>query len=115
MKPQTALIGTNGAVELHTVANVHMHFATVVDPWHPERDNALRLDNALHNLGFFKLWMLVVHVLYGNEHFSHSLKILQFARMLRLQRLHDFFHFHSISVLMSLIIGSHSVMLTGQI
>ena len=65
MEAQTALVRANGAVELHAVADVHLYFALVVYPGHTEHDDTLGLDDALDNLGLFKFWMLVVHVLDG--------------------------------------------------
>ena len=63
MEAQSALVRADGAVELHAIANVHLHLALVVNPRHAERGDALWLHDALDNLGFFKLGMLVVDVL----------------------------------------------------
>ena len=51
VEPQTALVGTDGRVELHTVAAVDLDLASVIDPGHTEHDDALRLDKALDQAG----------------------------------------------------------------
>ena len=38
MEPQAALVGADGAVELHAVAAVHLHLALIVHPGHAEKD-----------------------------------------------------------------------------
>ena len=63
MEAQTALIRTDGTVELYTVAEVHLHFALVVNPRHAECNDALRFDDALYDLGLLKLWMLIIDIL----------------------------------------------------
>ena len=73
METQSALVGTDSRVELYAIAEVHLNLTLVVDPGHTERDDALRLYDALHNLRLLKLRMLVVDVLDGFEHFSNSL------------------------------------------
>ncbi len=99
VEAQTALVGANGAVELHAVADVHLHLALVVDPGHAERDDALRLHEALHYLGLFKLGVLVVYVLDALQDFAHCLQELRLARVLALQALHNFLNFHSFTIL----------------
>ena len=64
VETQSALIGTDGAVELHAVTRVDLYVAVVVNPRHPEYDDALGLHQALNNLSFLKLRMLVVDILY---------------------------------------------------
>ena len=63
MKAQTALIRTDGAVELHTIADVDVYFAFIVNPRHAECQHSLGLYYALDNLCLLKFWMLVVHIL----------------------------------------------------
>ena len=62
VETKTALIRTDSAVELHAIADVHLHLALVVDPGHTESGDALRLYDALNDLGFFEFRMLVVNV-----------------------------------------------------
>ena len=97
MEAEAALVGADGAVELHAVADVDLHLALVVDPRHAERRDALRLDDALHNLRFLELGVLVIDVLDALQHFADSLKELSLARMLLLQALHDFLYVHSVT------------------
>ena len=47
METQSALIRTNGAVELHTIARIDVHLALVVSPRHAEHDHTLWLNEAL--------------------------------------------------------------------
>ena len=41
MEPQAALVGSNGAVELDTVAVVDLHLPLVIYPGHPEQNDTL--------------------------------------------------------------------------
>ena len=66
MEAQAALVGANGAVELHAVADVDMHLALVVSPRYAERDDAFRLYDAFNQLDFLELGMLVVDILDGD-------------------------------------------------
>ena len=49
METQAALVGADGAVELHAVAAVDLNFTVVVHPRYAEHNLALRLGNALQN------------------------------------------------------------------
>ena len=62
METQTALVRTNGTVELYPVAYVHLYLALVVYPGHTECDDTFWFYNALYYLCFFKLGVLVVYV-----------------------------------------------------
>ena len=55
MQAQAALVGADGAVELHAVAAVDLHLAVVVDPRHAEQHGALGLDDALDDAVLFQL------------------------------------------------------------
>ena len=98
METQTALIRTDGAVELHAVTDVHLHLTLVVHPGHTECRDALGLNDALDDLCLLKFGMLVVHVLDGLQHFSHCLQKLHFTGVFLLQALHDFLYVHSKSL-----------------
>ena len=98
METQSALVGAYGTVELHAITDVHMHLALVIHPGHTEGDDTLGFHNAFNQFGLLKPGMLVIHILNGNKHFSHGLQVFCLTRMLTLQVLHDFFHFHSIIV-----------------
>ena len=73
MEAQTALIRTDSAIELYTVTDVHLYLAFVVDPRHTEGNDALRLNDALHYLGFLKLRMLIVNILDRLQYLTYSL------------------------------------------
>ena len=47
VETQAAFVGTDGRVELHTVAAVDLDLAGIVHPRHTEQDDALGLDQAL--------------------------------------------------------------------
>ena len=64
MEAQATLVGANGAIELHTVADIYLHFALVVHPGHSEGDDTLGLYNALYDFCFLKLGMTVIDILY---------------------------------------------------
>ena len=95
MEAQSPLVWAYSAIELHSVADVNMHLAFVVHPRHTEGKHALWLYDALDDLCLLEFRMLVIYILYRQEHFSHCLQILQFAWVLLLQLLHNFFHFHN--------------------
>ena len=73
MEAQTALIWTDGAVELYTIAKVYVYLALIIDPWHAERNDTLRLNDTLDDFCFFKLWMLVVDVFNRGQHLAYCL------------------------------------------
>ena len=73
METQTALVRTNGTVELHTVADVYLYLSLVVNPRHTERRDTLWLYKAFNNFCFLKLGMLVVNVLNRGEYLLHCL------------------------------------------
>ncbi len=94
METDTAFIRADGVVELHAVAYVGLHLATVVCPCHTECNYAVRLYHALHYACFFKFGMLVIHILNAHEHLFHCLQILFFSGMFCLQRGHDTVNVH---------------------
>ena len=96
MKTDTTFVRANGIIELHTIAQVGLHFALVVHPCHTECEDTVGLHQALDNFCFLEFGMLVVHVFYGKKNFLHGLKVLGFARMLSLQRGHNTFDVHNI-------------------
>ena len=95
MEAQAALVRTNGAVELHTVADIHLYLALIVNPWHAEHVHALRLYEALDDVSFLKLGMLVVDILDRVKYFFHGLQKFCLARMLAFKLLKNFFNLHS--------------------
>ena len=63
METYSALIGANGAVELHSVAQIGLYLAIVVDPCHAEGYDAVGFDHSLHNFRFLKLGVVVIDLL----------------------------------------------------
>ena len=63
MEPQSTFIRANGTIELHAVANVYMHLAFIVGPWHAERDNTFRLNQSFNEFCFFKFGVLIIYIL----------------------------------------------------
>ena len=102
METQSALIRTNGAVELHTVARIDVHLALIVGPRHAEHDHALWLNEALDDLGLLKLRMLIVDIMNRDQHFFHSLQKLRFSGMLPHESFQYLFNFHSSNLVFSL-------------
>ena len=94
MEAETALIGTDGTVELDTIAGVGLDLAFVVYPGYAEGEDAVRLYQAFHNLGLLKLGMLIVHILDGFQNLLNSLQILFLQRILGLEACHDVSCFH---------------------
>ena len=73
MKTKAALVRTDCAVELHTVAAVNVDSAVVIDPRHTEHGCLFRGDKALQKRGF-----LIFRVAFhgggnGVEHFRQRL------------------------------------------
>ena len=94
MEAQSAFVRANGAVELYAIADVHLHFAVVIDPRHTESRDALWLDKTLDELSLLELGMLVVHVFDGFKHFFHGLQKFRLTWMLAFQVLDDLLNFH---------------------
>ncbi len=60
MEPQSALIGTDRTVELHTEAAIDLHFAVVIYPRHTEFDDPLRLNHHINN-AFFDVYRILFY------------------------------------------------------
>lgn len=88
VETQTAFVGTDRAVELNAVAQVGLNFAFVVHPRYAEGEDTIRLYEALNDLGFLELRMLVVNFLDGLEYFAYGLQVFVFTRVLTLQFCH---------------------------
>ena len=76
MEAQAALVGADGAVELHAVAAVYLHLTGIVHPRHTEGDDALRLHQALDQTGLLVLGVLFHNGLDALQHLAHSLQKL---------------------------------------
>ena len=89
VEAQTALVGADRGVELHTVATVDLNLAVVIDPGNAEDDDALGLDEALHEAGFFPLGVLVDDMLEALKDFINGLKELGLVGMILLKVCED--------------------------
>ena len=76
VETQAAFVGTDGRVELHTVAAVDLDLASVIDPGHTEHDDALGLDKALDQAGLLVLGVGSHNGLQALEDFLNSLQKL---------------------------------------
>ena len=85
MEPQTALVGADGAVELHPVAPVHLHLALIVHPGDAEKNDPLRLHEPLQQTGLFVLGMLVKHGGNAFQNFRGRLQKFAFVGVALLQ------------------------------
>ncbi len=94
VETETALIGTDGAVELDAVAEVRLDLALVVHPGHTEGEDAVGFDHPLHDLCLLELRMLVIDLFDGFEDFLHGLKVLLLERVLGLELCHDVLCLH---------------------
>jgi len=59
MEAQAALVRSNGAVHLDTVAAVDLHLAVAVRPGDAEHDDALRLGHAFEDFGLLVFGVLL--------------------------------------------------------
>ena len=63
METQSAFVWANSAVELHAITDVNVYLALIVGPRNTEGDDAFGLYHPLDNFSFFKLRVLIVHIL----------------------------------------------------
>lgn len=90
METKTAFVRADGAIELHTVTEVSLHFAFVVNPGYTESEDTVRLHETLYDFCLFKFRMLVVNFLDRLENLLNCLKVLFFLAVLRLKLSHNF-------------------------
>ncbi len=85
METDTSLVGTDGVVELHAIADIVLHLAFVVYPSHTECEDTVRLHHSLDYTGFLVFGMLVVNVFYAKKNFFHCLEKFVLSGMLGLK------------------------------
>ena len=90
LETETALVGSDRAVELNAEATVYLNFAVTVGPRYTEFDNALRLYETLKKTGFLILGMLFDNGFKGFENLFNSLKKLGFVRIALLNLRNNF-------------------------
>src|SRR5574341_1154597 len=83
MEPQSALVGTDGAVHLDAVAAVDADLAAIVLPRDPEQDDALGLDHPLDDPGGAVLRAPLHDQVHRLEHLLHGLMELRLGGVLR--------------------------------
>src|SRR5690606_24871458 len=89
VKPEAPLVGPDGVAELNAKAAVDADIAAVVLPGNPERQGAVRLGDALEDLGIDVVG-LVLHV--GDDDpgdLAHRLVKLRFAGIAAGEALHE--------------------------
>ena len=74
MKTQTAFVGADRGIVLHTVAAVDVGDAVVIHPGDTELYHALGLDKAFQKTGFFPFGVLVDDELQGLEDLANGLQ-----------------------------------------
>ena len=82
MKPYATLVGTDGVVELHAVAQVDVNLTRIIHPRHAKRKDSVGLDQALDQLRPLELRVLIVDVFNRNQHLAHRLQVLIFTTVL---------------------------------
>ena len=83
VEPQTALVRTYRAVELHAVAFVDAHSALVVHPRHAEHEHAFRFHEPLQQPGLLVDGIVVHDDFQAFQHFGDRLMELGFAGIVR--------------------------------
>ena len=94
METNASLVGADGVVVLHTIAHVGAHVAAIVGPRDAEGVDALRDAQALHEVDFVELGVLVVLLFDGGEHFFHSLVVLRLVGETCFERFEQFVGVH---------------------
>ena len=90
VKAQAALVGSNGRVELDTIAAVDLNLALVIDPGDTEHNDALGLDEALKQGGLLVLGMGVERRLDGAEDLGRGLDELRLLGIAGLELVENF-------------------------
>ena len=94
VETNAAFVRADGVVVLHTVAHVGLYVAFVVNPCHAELNQSVRNAQALNEVGFLKLGMLVVLFFDGAQHLTDGLNVFGLVRESLLQSFYNFYCFH---------------------
>ena len=93
MEPQAALVGSDGTVELDTVAVVYLHLPLVIHPGYPEHNHPLRGGQPLQKSIFAKSRLVLLnHNGQGFQHLSNGLDKLRLVGILLFHTLQYFVH-----------------------
>ena len=95
METETALVGTDRAVELYTVSEVDLDVTFVIHPRYAESEDAVRLDDTLDDVCLLKLGMLVVDFFDRVEDLLCCLEELFLFSMLLTKLRHNISCFHN--------------------
>ena|SRR5699024_2089649 len=83
METKTALVRSDGTVELHAVTFVYLNVAVVICPRNTEGNDSLRLYQTLKNSQFTVFFFILVnYYLQGIQNFLHCLMEFRFAWVL---------------------------------
>ena len=80
-KTQSALVGTNCAVELYTIAAVYVYLAGIVCPYYAELNYALGLYKPFQKASLLIFGMLVDNSFKRIKYFFYGLKEFRFVRI----------------------------------
>ena len=89
MEAKTALVRTDCAVELNTVAAVNYYVAVIVYPRNSELNNSFGLNESFDNSRLYILGALLEHGLDGLENLAHGLMELRLAGIAALNTRHQ--------------------------
>ena len=80
METKTSFVRANGVVVLNTVTHIVLHIAFVVHPCYTELNEAIWNTQALDEIVFLKLGVLVILFLDGRKYLTYGLDILRLIR-----------------------------------
>ena len=89
VEAKSSFIGADGGVELHAIADVHLHFAFIIDPRHTESDDALGFYQAFEQRSALPFGVLIVDVSDAEEHLVNGLEVLFLAGVASFELLHE--------------------------
>ena len=89
VEPESALVGSDGGVELYAVSAVDLHLSGVVDPGDAEHDDPLGLHEPLDDPGLLELGPGLDHGLEGLEDFLDCLEELGLVCVALLEAVED--------------------------
>jgi len=95
VKPQSALVGPDGVVELDPESPVHMDPPLVIGPGHLKGQYPVGLNQSLDNAGRFKMRIFVVYFLDRFEDFMNRLVKFHLPRIFLDQVIHNQINIHS--------------------
>ena len=104
VETDTALVGADSAVELHTITQISLNLALVIDPRYAECDDAVGLNHALHDFGALKFGVVVIYLLDRLQYFAYCLQILALTGVFAFEFCHQIINVHGL-----LLFGLYSI------